>query len=154
MCSQNQRVRPDCRRNCCGVVGVQRELETHDAKEKGEGSWWSHGAQQHDEKAVREERIWQAVRVLGLASKVQSTAFMAAPGSGPSLLEYPAAVLVNCRWGRRAQQHDGKQCVKSACSKQCGWFQGWRRRCSCDIYGGTRIRPRSSRGIRLLELSS
>ena len=87
MCSQNQRVRPDCRRNCCGVVGVQRELETHDAKEKGEGSWWSHGAQQHDEKAVREERIWQAVRVLGLASKVQSTAFMAAPGSGPSLLE-------------------------------------------------------------------
>ena len=66
---------------------MQRELETHDAKEKGEGSWWSHGAQQHDEKAVREERIWQAVRVLGLASKVQSTAFMAAPGSGPSLLE-------------------------------------------------------------------
>ena len=49
MCSQNQRVRPgkfmrmpdfllfaasawlrpDCRRNCCGVVGVQKELETH-----------------------------------------------------------------------------------------------------------------------------
>ena len=35
---------------CCGVTGVQRELETHDAKEKGEWSWWSHGAQQHDEK--------------------------------------------------------------------------------------------------------
>ena len=48
-----------------------RELETHDAKEKGEGSWWSHGAQQHDE----------------------------------------------------------KQCEKSAYSKQCG-FQGWRPKCS------------------------
>ena len=24
------------------------------------------------------------------------------------------SVLVNCRWGRRAQQHNGKQCVKSA----------------------------------------
>ena len=95
MCSQNQRVRPDCRRNCCGVVGVQNELETHDAKGKGEGSWWSHGAQQHDE----------------------------------------------------------KQCEMSAYGKQCG-FQGWRPRCSCDIYGGTRIRPRSSRGIRLLGLSS
>ena len=52
-------------------AGVQRELETHDAKEKGEGSWWSHGAQQHDE----------------------------------------------------------KQCEKSADGKQCG-FQGWRPKCS------------------------
>ena len=71
MCRQNQRVRPDCRRNCCGGAGVQQELQTHDAKEKGEGSWWSHGTQQHDE----------------------------------------------------------KQCEKSAYSKQCG-FQGWRPRCN------------------------
>ena len=55
----------------CEVAGVQRELETHDAKEKGEGSWWNHGAQQHDE----------------------------------------------------------KQCEKSADGKQCG-FQGWRPKCS------------------------
>ena len=85
----------------------------------------------------------------GLASKVQLRHLRRHQDQAQVFSRYPAAVLVNCRWSRRAQQHDGKQCVKSACSKQCG-FQGWRPKCSCGVYGGTRIRPKSSRGIRLL----
>ena len=153
MCSQNQRVRPDCRRNCCGDAGVQRELETHDAKEKGEGSWWSHGAQQHDEKQCEKSAYGKQCGFQGWRPRCNWRHLWRRQDQAQVFSRYPAAVLVNCRWSRRAQQHDGKQCVKSACSKQCG-FQGWRPRCSCGIYGGTRIRPRSSRGIRLLELSS
>ena len=52
-------------------------------------------------KAVREERIWQAVRVPGLASKVRCDIFYtAAPGSGPGLRErYSAAGTVELRCG-------------------------------------------------------
>ena len=78
-----QRVRPDCRRrNCCGVVGVQKELETHDAKEKGEWSWWSHGAQQHDEKQCEKSAYGSRAGVQGAVAT-----FTAAPGSGPGLCE-------------------------------------------------------------------
>jgi hypothetical protein len=87
MCSQNQRVRPDCRRNCCGVVGVQKELETHGAKEKGEGSWWSHGAQQHTTKSSA--RRAHMASSAGSRAGVQGAVaiFTAAPGSGPGLRE-------------------------------------------------------------------
>ena len=90
------RVRPDCRRNCCGVAGVQRELETH---------------------VVQRKRASGVGGVTGRSSTTKSSA-------------------------RRAH-------IASTAGSRAG-VQG-----AIDgIYGGTRIRPRSSRGIRLLELSS
>ena len=106
MCSQNQRVRPDCMRNRCGVAGVQRELATHGAKEKGEWSWWSHGAQQHDEKQYEKSADGKQCGFQGVQSAVDG--ICGHQDQAQDFARYPAAVLVNCQWGRRAQQHDGK----------------------------------------------
>ena len=66
-------------------------------------------------KAVREERRWQAVRVPGLASKVQLTAFMAAPGSGPGLRE-----VFGC-WNYRAKMWPGQQAALRAFASARQW---------------------------------
>ena len=66
-------------------------------------------------KAVREERRWQAVRVPGLASKVQLTAFTAAPGSGPGLRE-----VFGC-WNCRAKMRPGQQAALRAFASARQW---------------------------------
>ena len=71
----------------------------------------------------KEERIWQAVRVPGLASKVQLMAFTAAPGSGPVLRE-----VFGC-WNCRAKMWPGQQAALRA-------FASARQRC---VHGVSRI---------------
>ena len=108
MCRQNQRVRPDCRRNCCGGASVQQELQTHDAKEKGEGSWWSHGTQQHDEKQCEKSAYSKQCGFQGWHPKCSWRHFRRHQDQAQVFARYSAAGTVDlrcCRGSKRLCVH-------------------------------------------------
>ena len=119
LASKNQRVRPGLLRG----AGVWRELMTHRCKGKGRGGLVGSREAAVRRKAVREGRVSRAVRVPGLASKVQLTAFTAASESGPGLRK------VFGRWNCRAQMWPGQQAALRA-------FASARQRC---VHGVSRI---------------
>ena len=114
MCSQNQRVRPDCRRNAVGSRACNESWRLMMQRKRARGVGGVTGRSSTTKSSARRALIASSA---GSRAGVQGAvaAFTAAPGSGPGLRE-----VFGC-WNYRAKMWPGQQAALRAFASARQW---------------------------------